>query len=246
MGKSGKKESKKSSKKKRSHHHVKEKDVLQYLLSKGLLEHPELNEELPTLVAAFDCGKEVLIPVNNEGPTQFLLTLFDALPLQRLQGNKWALKSGCKSIKKHIISRLLKCQAIIQPSELSSSQIISTKAMRILLSLLGHFPSLATEMCPLLENFIEGEGVDLGGIDNSTIKSGLVSFFIALGSESLSDDPLEFCDEFICPSSSSKRKHTVEAAQTVLDTLLASAVPATGGTDGSSDESVNEDAAGSS
>jgi hypothetical protein len=230
MGKSKKKESKKSSKEKRSKKKPNDDDVLESILSQGLLEHPQFNSELPNLISALDNGKEVVIPSEGGDDTspRFLASLFEALPLQPLPGNRWSRDSSCSSLSKHILTRLLKCGAIIQPSYLNQHQIMSTKAMKIVMPLFVAYPALRTEMQPLLDNFLEGEGISLGGIDNPEIKSGLVSFFIALGAEGLTDDPIEFCDEFGCPSSSSGGKHTRRAVETVLSTLRAVGLTAGG------------------
>ena len=220
MGKSQKKESKKNMKK--SKKNKGEEKSLHRLISQGLLQYPELNTELSSLILAIDRGKEVIVDATSvDGPSRFLSELFESLPLVRKAGDRWALRDGSHSVGKHILTHLLKCGSIIQPTDLSPSQIISTRAIDTVLPLFVEFPTLKTEMILLLEKFLAGEGVSVRGISNETIKAGITSFFIALGSESLTDDPLEFCDEFACPSSASAGKHTRRAVEDILRVLNA-------------------------
>jgi hypothetical protein len=191
----GKKDSRKLEKDKKKEKHsskrrgavgpTKRSSDLAKLLSWGLIAQPKLIGELPSIISAFDANQAINISgISNNSVREYLTELMQLLPVVHDDDCGWSKKTDVKSVSGFILNELLKVRAIVQPTELSSSQ---QKASRIppvnLQELLGSFPELTAELPLLLEKIIDGDGVQLASIENSDVRHKLCSLMEALGAE---------------------------------------------------------------
>mmetsp|Transcript_3884 Transcript_3884/g.6078 ORF Transcript_3884/g.6078 Transcript_3884/m.6078 type:complete len:473 (+) Transcript_3884:50-1468(+) len=176
------------------------------LLSYGCVCMSGVVEDLPGLIAAIDMGKTVAIQRGSEeGSEKFLRDLFARLPLQcDSDGVQWSRRSDCPSVSKHILSQLLQCGAVIQPTDIGKCEMLCIAGARKLLLLLEKYPALVGDIVVLLQNFLNGEVVDVSGIDAVDIREGVVSLFVSIGAENDDGYTADYTTEFFSLPSDSE------------------------------------------
>lgn len=150
------------------------------VLSHELLVHPTLLQELPGLISALDAGKQVVLDPHSCDPLQATIArILHELPTSCSPKSVWA-KGDCLSLNRVILSHLLSSRKIVQPQELSLPERLAVKSSMILLRILETNHGILPDVVSLLENLLEGEGVDLSGLENPILKEDLTSFFHSL------------------------------------------------------------------
>lgn len=172
------------------------------LLSVGMVIHPKLMNDFSDILMALDSGKQFQLLDNGDVFNTFLLRIFRALPVKELD-NVWTKIERTTNLRKCVLENLLSSGFIMQPNAVSTPESLAGRAAHTLQPLLSKFPSLWSDISPLLDNFIAGEAVDVSGIEIKAIKKGLCSFFEAIGAESNgADDENGNHMTFVLPSKS--------------------------------------------
>jgi hypothetical protein len=153
---------------------------MENLLGVALVRYPALYEELPVLVTALDAGKQIVLDENSSDPfQQIIVRILHALPTVCTRGAVWA-KGDCLSLREYILSAFLTSKVVVQPQELALHERLASKACKELIPIFETNPNIHSDLISLLENLLDGEGVDLSGLDNSTLRDQLTTFFAAL------------------------------------------------------------------
>jgi hypothetical protein len=153
------------------------------VLSHSLVVHPVLFHELPGLISALDAGKQVVIDQQSSDPLQAtILRILQELPTNCSTASVWT-KSDCLSLNRTIVSHLLSSQTIIQPQELSLDERLAVKSCKTLIRILESNHDILPDIVSLLKNLLDGEGVDVSGLENPTLKDDLTTFFHHLDME---------------------------------------------------------------
>ena len=167
------------------HHIMSSSSKLADMLSWGLLQFPELFNDLPMIMASLDSG-QIISPdsLSNKPLGTYLKKLLEQLPLKYLerQGYCKEKSSPITSISGYILNELLLSKSIVQPSDLTTSQLLSSKTAPILLKeAVTSFPELLGDIPALLGNLSTGGSVQLGGIENEEVGLMLGGLLNALG-----------------------------------------------------------------
>lgn len=155
------------------------------VLSWGLLQFPVLFADFSTIMTSLDSGNIVCLEnITDKSLGLYLDKVFKLLPLKFVSGRGWSKdpENPIHSISGYILNELLTLKAIVQPSDLSPSQILSSKtAPGVIKDIMIAYPDLSQEIPAILEDMIGGAEVELGGIENAEIARLLGTFFDALG-----------------------------------------------------------------
>ena len=176
---------------------------LSYLLTWGLLKFPQLMDELPLIIASLDGGQLVDIKgLSNVKLRTFLSRLFGKLPLEDSEEGWSKFPSdhdlSVASLSGYLLNELLLSKAIVQPTDLSSSQLRSQKLIPdVLIEILVRTPSLEAELMPLLESLLEGDSVLLSGLEDKKVGDDIAKLLKVMGLIKLTEDgdPLDSDDD---------------------------------------------------
>lgn len=159
---------------------------LHSLLSQGVLKHPDFLQDFTQIVASLDQGKSVSVEgVESEELKRLYETILVSMPLVNHNG-QWAKQDAKKPLNRVILSHLLSCKCIKQPRQLSHTETWSVRIAKQILQVFSTVPQLQSEFRYLLQKLVDGEEVDMSGIDNYEIKLCLERFF----------EPLELDTEY--------------------------------------------------
>jgi hypothetical protein len=155
------------------------------VLSWGLLQFPVLFADFSTIMTSLDSGNIVCLEnITDKSLGLYLDKVFKFLPLKFISGRGWSKdpENPIHSISGYILNELLTLKAIVQPSDLTPSQILSSKtAPGVIKDIMIAYPDLSQEIPAILEDMIGGAEVELGGIENAEIAHLLGTLFDALG-----------------------------------------------------------------
>ena len=155
------------------------------VLSWGLLQFPVLFVDFSTIMTSLDSGNIVCLEnITDKSLGLYLDKVFKFLPLKFTSGRGWSKdpENPIHSLSGYILNELLTLKAIVQPSDLTPSQILSSKtAPGVIKDIMKAYPDLSQEIPAILEDMIGGAEVELGGIENAEIARLLGTFFDALG-----------------------------------------------------------------
>jgi hypothetical protein len=149
-------------------------------LGAALVKYPALYEDLPVLITALDAGKQVVLDENSSDPLQqIIVRILHVLPTVCSRGAVWA-KGDCRSLRDFILSTLLTSKMVVQPQEMTQHERLAVKSCQELVRIFETNVEILPDLISLLDNLLDGEGVDLSGLDNLTLRDQLTSFFAAL------------------------------------------------------------------
>jgi hypothetical protein len=183
------------------------------VLSHALVAHPILLQELPGLISALDAGKQVFVDQHSSDPLQAMIVrILHELPTCCSPKSVWT-KGDCLSLNHTILSDLLSSQKIVQPQELSLHERLAVKSAKFLFRILETNHGILPDIISLLKNLLDGEGVDLSGLENPTLKEDLTSFFHLLEIEDNSAGVFSLSD--------SQNPQSKKAIKSILGSLRA-------------------------
>lgn len=153
-------------------------------LTWGLLQFPELFEDLPLIMTGLD-SSQIINPDNmiNKKMGLYLSRFFEYLPLKYLerQGFCKDKNNPTTSMSGYILNELLISKSIMQPSQLIFSQLLSSRyATSLLKSMIVKYPELLNDVPSILDSLAGGDVIQLGGIENKEMKEFLGEFLDSL------------------------------------------------------------------
>jgi len=166
-------------------------------LSNALLMHPELLDDFPNMIGAFDAGEFVNVDaVNNISLRFHLNAIMTCLPLQH-SSNGWYKQQSIMSIGGILLMSLVQTGHIKQPARLTQPEIISSQFAPIhLLKMLANYGdsstssslSILNELRGILENILCGEVVQLSGVEDKKLANIIKSILFSLGAVEENDN----------------------------------------------------------
>ena len=154
-------------------------------LSRGLLEYPDLIVELPSMLSSLDNGEAVNVEaISHEGKRAYLRELMERhLPVllqPQALGGGWCKQQGLASLSDFVVMTLRSTKQIVQPAALTNAQAQASRTTPLyLLSLLEKCPSvpkrqqLVRELCSVFEHLLNGNTVQLDGLEDEDVAEGL-------------------------------------------------------------------------
>ena len=158
---------------------------LSNVLSWGLLQFPELFNDIPMIMASLDAG-QIISPasLDNKPLGIYLEKLLRHLPLKYLERQGWCKEkdSPITSISGYILNELLLAKSIVQPSDLTPSQLLASRsAPAILRDAVTKYPDLKNDIPVLLSSLSDGGSVQLTGMENREVSKILGGLLTSLG-----------------------------------------------------------------
>lgn len=158
---------------------------LSNVLSWGLLQFPELFNDIPMIMASLDAG-QIISPasLDNKPLGIYLEKLLRLLPLKYLERQGWCKEkdSPITSISGYILNELLLAKSIVQPSDLTPSQLLASRsAPAILRDAVTKYPDLKNDIPVLLSSLSDGGSVQLTGMENIEVSKILGGLLTSLG-----------------------------------------------------------------
>ena len=158
---------------------------LSNVLSWGLLQFPELFNDIPMIMASLDAG-QIISPasLDNKPLGIYLEKLLRHLPLKYLERQGWCKEkdSPITSISGYILNELLLLKSIVQPSDLTPSQLLASRsAPAILRDAVTKYPDLKNDIPVLLSSLSDGGSVQLTGMENREVSKILGGLLTSLG-----------------------------------------------------------------
>ena len=155
------------------------------VLTWGLLQFPELFNDIPMIMASLDAG-QIISPTSlgNKALGRYLEQLLRHLPLKHLERQGWCKEkdSPIISISGYILNELLLAKSIVQPSDLTPSQLLASRsAPAVLRDAVIKYPDLKNDIPALLSNLSEGGSIQLGGMENEEVSEILGGLLTSLG-----------------------------------------------------------------
>jgi hypothetical protein len=149
----------------------------------GLLKFPKLIEELPSMLSALDAREYINVDLISDIEYRtYLQQLMQILPLRHDEGYGWYKDRSVASVSGSILHKLLDLKSIAQPNSLTISQSTSCRTPPMhLLILLSKFPSLKEEIPGLILSLKDGQEVQLNGIANEDVRTGLIKLLESVG-----------------------------------------------------------------
>jgi hypothetical protein len=169
------------------------KASLSATLTYGLLQFPQLLADLPAMISAMEAGESVNIDaISDVHFRSYLQSLFPLLPVRKIGSDGYIRDPSVQSIGSTLLHLLLEAKSIVQPTELSHSQSLSSRTAPLaFLSLLQKFPSLRDEFPVLLDMLIDGQTACLSGLSNVEMREGLENILESLGCRQLSGNDFD-------------------------------------------------------
>jgi hypothetical protein len=164
---------------------MKSKTPLSDFFSWGLLMFPQLLEEFPMMVVSLDRNEYIKISSIRDVKLQsFLTNLMKQLPVEENVHRGWSRSNPDESIANYIRQRLLKEGSVKLSKNLSitNSTAFRFGASRIML-IIQSFPELRGELTSFLLNILEGDNVQLDGLDNESVREELEKLLKSIGME---------------------------------------------------------------
>ena len=126
------------------------------ILSWGLLQFPELFNDLPMIMASIDNG-HIISPdsLSDKSLGIYLEKLLSCLPLKNIPQQGWCKdkNSPITSISGYILNELLLAKCIVQPGDLTPSQVLASKsAPSVLREAVSKYPELKSDIPALLQS----------------------------------------------------------------------------------------------
>ena len=158
---------------------------LSNVLSWGLLQFPELFNDIPMIMASLDAG-QIISPasLDNKPLGIYLEKLLRHLPLKYLERQGWCKEkdSPITSISGYILNELLLLKSIVQPSDLTPSQLLASRsAPAILRDAVTKYPDLKNDIPGLLSSLSDGGSIQLMGMENREVGEILGGLLTSLG-----------------------------------------------------------------
>lgn len=150
------------------------------VLGSTLVAHPSLFQELPGLLAALDEGKQIFLQDSQDPLQHAMIVVLRALPTNCSSKSLWT-KGECSSLRSFILDELLTSSYIIQPQNLAVHERLAVISAKSLLHMLENHPEILSDLTSLFENLLDGEGLDLSGLENLELREELISFLRQVG-----------------------------------------------------------------
>lgn len=178
------KKDKKDSKEKRNEE---EPNRLSIVVNSILLNCPKLLDELPIIFEAFNKKEFVQIKAISDIPMrEGLFHLVALIPGMREHPEYgWSYNKADNNnltINNFLINTFLDDKIVIEPRELSESELISSRSAPLqLLSLIEQFPSIKDEILTIFNQILDGNMVQLQDLPDEDLISLLERLFKSLG-----------------------------------------------------------------
>ena len=136
-------------------------------------------------MASLDAG-QIISPasLDNKPLGIYLEKLLRHLPLKYLERQGWCKEkdSPITSISGYILNELLLSKSIVQPSDLTPSQLLASRsAPAILRDAVTKYPDLKNDIPVLLSSLSDGGSVQLMGMENREVSKILGGLLTSLG-----------------------------------------------------------------
>lgn len=181
-------------------------------LTWGVLNFPDLMDELPLIIHALDCDESInIVKIPDLGKREFLLSLVAMLPVVSEMG-LYRRSSSDISIAKYLHLCLNQSGEVVE--NLSEGQNLAFRyGIPRILRMIGNFPDIRVELPSFLSNILEGNGVLLDGIEDEDLKDNLAKLMRSIGMEQTIVDGN---DEFNLPSDEASKSSVVVAIRSLL------------------------------
>ena len=152
-------------------------------LTTALLSFPQLLDDFPAIIASLDTGECVNVAgISDTGLRDALTGIMSCLPLQYDPCKGWYKATEVTSVGGILLMDLLYAGHIKQPASLSEAESISSRTAPVhLLHLLQKYPALRMEIPGLLDSLLGGQAVQLDGLPDQQLATGLTGLLQALG-----------------------------------------------------------------
>jgi len=152
-------------------------------LTVALLHFPQLLEDFPSIIASLDSGESVNVEaIQDIGLRDALTNVLRCLPVKYEQHSGWYKLPEVASVGGILLMELLNAGSIKQPSALSEAETLASRTAPLrLLTMLGRFPELRADLPGLLDSLLDGQALQLDGLENQEVADQLTQFLRAIG-----------------------------------------------------------------
>jgi hypothetical protein len=172
----------KKDKKEKSQKKCNPEDKLWVELKTAFVEHPELVEQIPQILASLDTGQTISThAITDKGVRSFLEYFLSRLPVDGNAAVGWCWRGT--STRRFILDSLLHAKCIKQPATLDEAELISSRAIPVLWNILSTFAELKSDIKTILGILLDSGAIDVDNIDNEDVRDLLENFLIKLDLE---------------------------------------------------------------
>lgn len=152
--------------------------------------YPSLMEDLPMMLISLDNNNVLnLNCILNDELRNFVVDIMQDLKLELTATRGWSKSQKNESIRQKLVDILINSKSISHPNELSSTESASFRLVLPKVMRLIHLhPDLKFELNFFFENIIDGNEIDLKGIENEIIGEELSKLLLDLGLEQNEDE----------------------------------------------------------
>ena len=152
-------------------------------LTVALLHFPQLLDDFPSIIASLDSGESVNVEaIQDIGLRDALTNVLRCLPVKYEQHSGWYKLPEVVSVGGILLMELLNAGSIKQPSALSEAETLASRTAPLrLLTMLGRFPELRADLPGLLDSLLDGQALQLDGLENQEVADQLTQLLRALG-----------------------------------------------------------------
>lgn len=174
--KSKHKSSKKSHKHKSEHENPREGNSLLEFAAEAVADHVTLLDLLPPVIASIDRGAtETLDHIHDKSMRSAMDGILKRLQVLDYEGG-W--RRSAANIKVH---KLLASEFLMADHNRLFSSTQQNLSPGVLLALVLFFPDVLAELPSLLQQLVDGNAVQIGGIENASLRQGLGALLVTLG-----------------------------------------------------------------
>ncbi len=152
-------------------------------LTRALLLFPQLLDDIPAMIASLDTGESVNTDaIKDAHMREELVKILRCLPLQYESRSGWYKRPEIVSVGGVLLMELLDAGSIKQPGVLNEAEALASRsAPQRLLTLLASFPELRLELPMLFDSLLDGQALQVDGMDNIDVAAGLRLLLRSLG-----------------------------------------------------------------